>query len=52
MAAYELVQRGFKTVWVMKGGFFEWEAAGREIHTPTGPLARADGAPVPAEQES
>ncbi|PNH10969.1 Rhodanese-like domain-containing protein 14, chloroplastic [Tetrabaena socialis] len=33
IAAYELVQRGFKNVQVLKGGYFEWVANEREIET-------------------
>lgn len=31
VAAYELVQSGFTSVAILKGGYFGWEAAGREV---------------------
>lgn len=39
VAAYELTQRGFTSVSVMKGGYFEWANSGREVVTDNGPVA-------------
>lgn len=44
MAAYELVQRGFTTVAVMKDGYFGWAAAGRDVVGGEGGAADDGGA--------
>jgi hypothetical protein len=50
IAAYELVQRGYSKVAVMKGGYFEWAAAGRDVEGAAagggGGGAKDSGSPV------
>ncbi|GBF94991.1 hypothetical protein Rsub_07492 [Raphidocelis subcapitata] len=43
VAAYELVQRGFTSVSVMKGGFAEWSKSGRDVAVPGGGGGGGDG---------